>query len=554
MTREFSYQRRQDYIKDLVADTQDLIVVGGGITGAGILLDATTRGMKASLFEMQDFSQGTSSRSTKLVHGGLRYLKQFEFSLVKEVGHERAIVFENGPHVTRSEPMLLPLVKGGSIGTLGALFGMWLYDKLAGVKTSERRRIIHKISVMAMEPSIREDILLSGAYYYEYRTDDSRLTVEIIKEAVERNANALNYCKVTGFLYTGTKISGVKVIDLLTGISFEVKSKMVVNATGPWVDENDSLDSTSRKNKLLLSKGVHIVVDASRLPIGQAMYFDAQGGRMVFAIPREGKVYIGTTETEYKTDQDISQPTITKEDRDYLLSSVNELFVDANLKPADVESGWAGLRPLIKQVGKKPGEISRKDETFVYDSGLISIAGGKLTGYRKMAERIVTMVSKTLQKEYNLSFVNCMTEKIPISGGLVGGGDNFESYKKDKINSTKIEGWNENDVERIVSRYGSNCEKIFLIASDIKSSSSGLSIVRLAELEYAIQFEMIVSPLDFFVRRTAMAYFNIHSVLAESEAVFLYMQKRLSWTNTLSERFKLDLEKEMKYLTGIKNL
>ncbi len=400
MTREFSYQNRQDYLVQLAQETQDLIVIGGGITGAGILLDATTRGMKAALFEMQDFAEGTSSRSTKLVHGGLRYLKQFEFALVKEVGRERAIVFENGPHVTKSEPMLLPIVKGGSIGPLGALFGMWLYDKLAGVKEKEKRRILNRISVQALEPFLREDILKSGAYYYEYRTDDSRLTMEIIKEAVDRKAHALNYCKVTALLYEGTKVAGVTLTDLITGTHYEVRAHAVVNATGPWVDETDAMDNTSRKNKLLLSKGVHIVVDASKLPIGQAMYFDAGAGRMVFAIPRENKVYIGTTETEYSKEKEIGKPTITKEDRDYLLGAVNSLFKEIHLKPEDVESGWAGLRPLIKQEGKKPGEISRKDETFVYPSGLISIAGGKLTGYRKMAERIVDRVSAILQNEH----------------------------------------------------------------------------------------------------------------------------------------------------------
>lgn len=551
MTNQFNYHKRQAFIKQLTSEAQDLIIVGGGITGAGILLDATTRGMKAALFEMQDFSQGTSSRSTKLVHGGLRYLKQFEFGLVKEVGRERAIVFENGPHVTKSEPMLLPIVKGGSIGLFGALFGMWLYDKLAGVKKKEQRRIIHKVSVLAMEPSIRKDILKSGAYYYEYRTDDARLTIEVIKEAVDRNALALNYCKVTGFLYTEGKIAGVNVTDLLTGDRFEVKGKVVVNATGPWVDEIDLLDTTSKKNKLLLSKGIHIVVDASRLPIGQAMYFDAGAGRMVFAIPREGKVYIGTTESEYS--QDISNPTITKEERDYLLKSVNSIFADINLKPEDVESGWAGLRPLIKQEGKKPGEVSRKDETFVYPSGLISIAGGKLTGYRKMAERIVNLVAEKLKKEYTITFSICITDKTPISGGNTGGGENFEAYVTTKIKEVKLQGWSEWEVKKIIKRYGSNCDKLFAIANSLTPIDTRLSTCRTAELEYSIQHEMVVSPLDFFVRRTGAAYFNIQSVIEEKEAVFNYMQKRLNWNEMLSEKFRLELDTELDYLTSIKN-
>ncbi len=551
MTREFSYQNRQDYLVHLAQETQDLIVIGGGITGAGILLDATTRGMKAALFEMQDFAEGTSSRSTKLVHGGLRYLKQFEISLVKEVGRERAIVFENGPHVTKSEPMLLPIVKGGSIGPLGALFGMWLYDKLAGVKEKEKRRILNRISVQALEPFIREDILKSGAYYYEYRTDDSRLTLEVIKEAVQRKAHALNYCKVTGLLYEQNKVTGVKVADLLTGMVYEVKARAVVNATGPWVDETDKMDPSSRKNKLLLSKGVHLVVDASRLPIGQAMYFEAGAGRMVFAIPREGKVYIGTTETEYT--QDIAKPLITKADRDYLLGAVNALFKDIQLTPADVESGWAGLRPLIKQEGKKPGEISRKDETFVYPSGLISIAGGKLTGYRKMAERILDLVTEKLKKEYQLSFTGCVTDKTPVSGGHVGGGDRFPQYIQEKLKAIKIEGWTEEEIWKIIHRYGSNCDLVFSLAVPPTDQYPGLSQVRKAELDYSMRYELAVSPLDFFVRRTSEAYFNIEEVVKEKDAVLQYMAECLHWEKTVYDRFKLDLDGEIEYLTSLKN-
>lgn len=551
MTTEFSYQTRQDYLTSLTQETQDLIVIGGGITGAGILLDATTRGMKAALFEMQDFAEGTSSRSTKLVHGGLRYLKQFEFSLVKEVGRERAIVFDNGPHVTKSEPMLLPIIKNGSIGPLGVLFGMWLYDKLAGVKEKERRRILNKISVQALEPFLRDDILKSGAYYYEYRTDDSRLTLEIIKEAAERGAKALNYCKVTGFLYSGDKISGVKITDLLTDHTYEISAKVVVNSTGPWVDDTDSFDSTSRKNKLLLSKGVHIVVDASKLPIGQAMYFDAGAGRMVFAIPRAGKVYIGTTETEYK-EKDIQKPVITKEDRDYLLGAVNALFSEIHLTKEDVESGWAGLRPLIRQEGKKPGEISRKDETFVYPSGLISIAGGKLTGYRKMAERIVNLVSERLKKEHQLSFTECVTDKIPVSGGKVGGGEHFGQYVEEKLRATSLPGWSEEEIRKIILRYGSNCDQLFTISSSRTVPGHGLSPARVAELEYSIRHEMTVSPLDFFVRRTSAAYFDIESVIAEKEGITEYMAQRLKWTKLLTDKFKLDLEREIEYLGSLK--
>ncbi|MCU0355611.1 MAG: glycerol-3-phosphate dehydrogenase/oxidase, partial [Cytophagales bacterium] len=351
----------------------DLLVVGGGITGAGIALDAATRGMRVGLLEMQDFAAGTSSRSTKLIHGGLRYLKQLEFKLVAETGRERRIVYENGPHVTRAEPMLLPLVKGGSLGRWSASLGLAVYDWLAGVGQAERRRMLSAAETLDFEPLLDTQNLTGGAYYYEYRTDDARLTLEVLKEAVARGARAVNYAKVTGFLYENQKIAGAKATDLLTGETYEIAAKVVVNASGPWVDTLDALDNTARIGKLYLTKGVHIVVAHEKLPLRQSAYFDVPDGRMVFAIPREGKTYIGTTDTPYQGD--MVHPEMTAEDRDYLLQAANHLFPVANLTPANVESHWVGLRPLIRQPGKGPSEISRKDEIFKYDSGLISIAG-----------------------------------------------------------------------------------------------------------------------------------------------------------------------------------
>jgi glycerol-3-phosphate dehydrogenase len=549
MESAFSFQSREKHIRQLIDEEQDLIVIGGGITGAGILLDATTRGLKAALFEMQDFSQGTSSRSTKLVHGGLRYLKQLEFGLVKEVGRERAIVYENGPHITQPEPMLLPVVQGGSIGKAAAYWGMWLYDWLAGVKSEERRKILSKDTTLSYEPLLNQEKLVGGAYYYEYRTDDARLTIEVLKKAVELGARALNYCKVSGFLYTNKKITGVQVTDLCTGTSFEIRGKVVINATGPWTDATDALDPSARQNKLLLSKGIHIVVDASRLPIRQALYFDAGKGRMVFAIPRSGKVYIGTTESEYQHDP--GKPEITTEERDYLLTATNTIFSGCGLTAKDVESGWAGLRPLIRQEGKKPGEVSRKDEIFESPAGLYSIAGGKLTGYRKMAERITDRVSRRLQKEYGLPFQNCKTAHTLLSGGIRGGASRFPEYKKQLLAKASPVGWSKEVCQTMVERYGSNCEKIFELADHLPQEPYNLSPSRLAELEYTIRYEMVVSPLDFVVRRTGDAYFNLQRAQEEQEAIVQYMAARFAWSPQQTAQHRLDLEKEIKYLSSL---
>ena len=237
MTASFSTYKREEIITGMKQEKLDLLVIGGGVTGAGILLAAQTRGMKVGLVEMQDFAAGTSSRSTKLVHGGLRYLKQFEVKLVAEVGKERAIVYENAPHVTTPEWMLLPFYKGGTFGKFSTSIGLKVYDFLAGVKRKERRKMFSAEETLRREPLLKKDNLLGGGYYVEYKTDDARLTLEIMKEAVSRGASAVNYAKVTSFIYNGKRAVGVKVEDQLTGEVHEIYAKKIVNATGPWVDE-----------------------------------------------------------------------------------------------------------------------------------------------------------------------------------------------------------------------------------------------------------------------------------------------------------------------------
>ncbi len=381
---------QRDKILALMSETVfDVIVIGGGITGCGIALDASLRGMKTALVEMQDFSAGTSSRSTKLVHGGLRYLKQLQIGVVAEVGKERAIVYENGPHVTTPIWMLLPIYKEGSFGYWSTAVGLRLYDFLAGVKPSERRRMLKAKEVLEKVPLIKKDGLKGAGYYVEYRTDDARLTIEVAKEAVSQSAKLINYVKVVELLYDAQQqVSGVRVVDSITGQQHNIQARKVINAAGPWVDQVRKLDHHTSSNKQLqLSKGVHLVIDHSNLPLEQAIYFDTSDKRMIFAIPREGKIYIGTTDTPFEGN--ISSPHVTEDDMHYLLNAVQEMFPTVKIDVPMLESSWAGVRPLIYQSGRSPSEISRKDEIWVADSGLITIAGGKLTGYRLMAEKVV---------------------------------------------------------------------------------------------------------------------------------------------------------------------
>ena len=368
----------------------DVLIIGGGITGSGIALDAVTRGMKTALVEMQDFAGGTSSRSTKLIHGGLRYLKQFELKLVAESGRERAVVYENGPHVTKPVRMLLPIYQGGTYGRLTASIGLSLYDLLAGVHKEDRKCMLTKSDTLEIEPLLKREGLIGAGYYVEYVTDDARLTIEVLKEAAVRGAMAVNYAQVIDVLYEQEKAVGVKVQDRLTGKIYDVYAKKIINATGPWVDTIREHDRSLEGKKLRLTKGVHLVFDQAKFPLKQAVYFDTEDGRMVFAIPRDGKTYAGTTDTFY--DQDPINPKMTEQDRNYIIEAIHDMFPSVKITGDDVESSWAGVRPLIYEEGKDPSEISRKDEIWESKSGLITIAGGKLTGYRKMAENVVNRI------------------------------------------------------------------------------------------------------------------------------------------------------------------
>ncbi len=541
MNLSFSALNRPYLIQSLQKQPLDLLVIGGGITGAGIALDARVRGMHVGLLEMQDFAAGTSSRSTKLVHGGLRYLKQLELGLVAEVGRERAVVYENAPHVTTPVPMLLPVVKGGSLRKWEAALALTVYDFLAGVKSGERRRMLSAAQTLAAEPLLDADQVTGGALYYEYRTDDARLTLEAIKEAVSRGALALNYAKVTGFLYEKDRINGVTFEDQLTDRTYQLRAHQVVNAAGPWVDRVDSLSTPQAEEKLFHTKGVHLVVDQQKFPLKQAVYFDVPGGRMIFAIPRAGKTYIGTTDTSYEGS--LENPSLTPADRDYLLDSVNSMFPSVKLLPGDVESYWVGLRPLIRQKGKGPGEISRKDEIFQYPSGLVTIAGGKLTGYRKMAERVVDLIAGRLQQSSSQSFPACTTHRIPLSGGQVGGAASFPEFIRQKTRSGVLSGISEVEARRLPALYGSNIDRLFSFIPEDSSETAifGIPPVLLAQLRYSLEDEMVTSPADFFVRRTGALYFNIDFVRTWEEPVWVFMNHYFGWSHDQAQQYRLQL-------------
>lgn len=546
MVQLFSAFDRETIQTKMAEEEFDLVIVGGGITGAGIALDAVSRGMSVALIEMQDFAAGTSSRSTKLVHGGLRYLQQFEIKEVADLGKERAIVYENGPHVTTPEWMMLPFHKGGNMGKLSASFGIRLYDYLAGVKKDERRKILSAKETLAKNPFVKKEGLKGSGYYVEYRTDDARLTIEVMKKAVELGAKVINYTKAENFLYDAKKqVVGVVARDRITGKVFDIKGHRVINAAGPWVDKVRKMDYAVNNKHLRLTKGIHLVIDKTKFPMEQAVYFDTPDGRMVFAIPREKKVYVGTTDTVYE--EMVINPKANEEDHKYVIKAINYMFPDVHISENDIESSWAGVRPLIYEEGKDPSEISRKDEVWFSESGLITMAGGKLTGYRKMAEKLLDEVSKALAKETGKKFKTVQTHHLPISGGDVGGSKNIDAFieKKAKEGNNRF-GWSLAEGRELAKRYGSNIDHVFTYAQEHKENgTSPLPNSLYAQLHYAIYQEAVIHPVDFLLRRTGYLLFDMPYLLEWKEEVIEDMDNLFQWDAQTKEQLVAELQTQI---------
>ncbi len=536
MPMNFSTANRKRFIKALKSNEFDLLIIGGGITGAGIALDAASRGLKTALVEKSDFASGTSSRSTKLIHGGLRYLKQLEFALVKEVGSERAVVHKMAPHLVLPEKMLLPLREQRGFGSILTSMGLKLYDWLAGVTGKDRRLMLTRRQTLRREPLLKKIDVKGGAIYAEYRTDDARLTIEVVKKAVKYGATLANYCKVSSLSYSGiNSINGAHIEDVLSKDQFLIKAMVVVNATGPWVDELRVMDKSRVGKWLHLTKGVHIVLPREKFPVKQSIYFDISDGRMIFAIPRGRTTYVGTTDTNFN--EEIDQVATTREDAQYLIDGINENFPKVNLKVEDIESSWAGLRPLIHEDGKSASELSRKDEIFISPSGLYSIAGGKLTGYRKMAERIVDMVIENNPRRRETS--KCYTHRIRLADGQLTNSRKVRRYVNILKKRVVKLGLHAAVATYLVENYGKQTEKILKKMITMEGVDVNLKLIK-SELHYCLDREMICTLEDFFARRTGMLYFDIARVFKYKQEIAKELSVMLKWDQ---QKMKEDIDR-----------
>lgn len=543
----FSAQTRKDNINKLANDTLDLLIIGGGITGAGLALQAAARGLKVGLVEMQDFAGGTSSRSSKLVHGGLRYLKQFDVELVADVAKERAVIGKIAPHITQPSYMLMPVYDepGASFNEFTAEVVLHLYDYLADIDDEWAHYLVDKEEVLEEEPGLTDEGLLAGGFYLDYTNDDARLTIENIKKAHELGAIITNYVKAEDFIYDDqNKIKAVKAIDTLSDESFDITAKVIVNATGPWSDEVRKNRSGETDEKMFPTKGVHFVVDHSRLPVSRTIYTDSgqEDNRMIFIIPRGNKTYFGTTDTPFEGSYE--EPSITEDDIDYLLKTINHRFKEANITINDIESSWSGLRPLIQdEDNSDPSGISRGHEIFVEDDGLITIAGGKLTDYRRMAEDASEVIDQQFEK-LNVSFKQVDTETIPLSGGDVENPESFDEFIEQHIEEGQKVGLTKDEAYQLADWYGSNVDKLYALKS--RAEQYDLPLKDALQLAYGLEHEMVMAPEDFLGRRTDTLLFAMDRVDQLKRPVLDVLAEELNWSSQEKDNWSEHLDERIK--------
>jgi len=517
----FSAATRTAALTELADTAVDILVIGGGITGAGIARDAAMRGFRTALVERGDFATGTSGRSSRLIHGGLRYLEQYAFHLVHESVRERRTLLRIAPHLVWPRSFLFPLFAGGRVPRWQLAAGMWLYDALATFRNVERHRWLSKRALLQAEPRLRADDLLGGPRYYDAQCDDARLTLANVRDAHRLGALVASYAEVQGFDRAAGRIRGARLRDRLSGATLVARARVIVNATGPW---SDAVREDGRK-LLQFSKGAHVIVPRARIGLTEAVtMLSPVDGRVLFALPWDDLAYIGTTETPL--DGPPGDVTADADDVVYLLRSGNAMFPDARLQPDDVVATWAGLRPLVRPPdARDAGRVSR-EHVIVVAPGLVSVLGGKLTTYRRMAAQAVDRAAEELHAlDGRVLPRPAATAREPLPGG--------ETADLDLI-ATEVEreGLASTTARRLVRRYGTEAPAVARLAAATPHLAApvatGATAIR-AELVYAVQREMALTLPDLLIRRTHVFYETPGHGLPEALALATLVAPDLGW-------------------------
>lgn len=530
---------RQQGLAALAAEDFDVLVIGGGITGAGVALDAATRGYTVALIERHDFASGTSSRSSKLVHGGLRYLQQFDLGLVREALLERQLMVKLAPHLVKPLPMIVPAFDDEPPDRIvGA--GLSLYDVMSreGLRrrrrredddghgfdsdwSPERHRAIDGEEVVERAPALAAREPTGGYLFYDCQTDDSRLVITALIEAERFGAVCVNRVEAVDLLEQGGRASGVLARDLETGESFEIRAANVVNATGVWADRlrPEELHDEAEVPRIRPSRGTHITLPPDKLPLNDGVIVPAGEGRSIFALPWLGSTLVGTTDNDYE-ESEFDHVAPSGSDIDYLLDAVNDFFL-TELTVDDISGAFAGVRPLISTGDpKKSVDISRKAELYETSSGMITITGGKLTTWRRMAKMVVDRIV-----ERDARNAPCRTEEIPLGQAI------------DADDLPRVEGVPEDAYERLAGRYGHRARDVLAVAAERGELAQpivpGGPSELLAETVFAARREQARSVGDALLRRSRIGLLAANEVTDPdgevAERVARAMAPELGW-------------------------
>jgi glycerol-3-phosphate dehydrogenase len=497
-------------VSALTGERFDLLILGGGITGAGVALDAVLRGFRVALIDKGDFASGTSSASSKLVHGGLRYLEHGGFHLVHEALHERGRLLHNAPHLVHPLRFVIPFVRGARVPPWKWRLGLVLYDLLAGAANIRRNRTLCARSLLAEFPRLKAEAVHGGATYFDAAMDDARLCIEVVRTAALNGARVANYVEATAFERQDGRIAAVRALDLVGGADLLLRARQVVNATGPWVDAVRRLAGEDGGPVLRPTKGVHLVVPD--LGLGAAfLLLHPADGRVFFVIPWMGKTLLGTTDT--LCDEPPEGLAVTPGEVAYLLEGYNHHFAPG-LQASDVLGAFAGLRPLLRSRPGEPSALSREFRLFASPSGLLSVAGGKYTTYRHMAEVITDAVTLRLGRRRR-----CRTRDFRLNGAPP---DPWPEFARAEAAALRRHGLGAATAGHLVGRYGRHARDVAAYAE--RDPDLGRPVVDgepdlWAEFAYQRDREMAVYPADCLLRRTRLGLAHPHLLRVPAEAL-----------------------------------
>jgi len=519
-------ESRAAALKDMQGEVFDLVIIGGGITGAGVARDACSRGMRVALIEARDFAFGTSSRSSKLIHGGIRYLENLEFHLVFEALSERQILFEIAPHLVHPLRFILPIYKGGRVPAWKMGIGMWIYDALSLFEAPELNEYFSADELQRDFPALQTDQLTGGFAYSDAYMDDDRLVLETLRSAHRLGAVMANYVKATGAQFTDGKVSAVECVDALTGAPFRVAGRHVISTVGPWTDRLGENLFKQWKKTLRPSKGVHLTFKQSRLPLHDAVVMGAEN-RIVFAIPRHEMVIVGTTDTDYPGDP--GEVRTEPEDVDYLLRVIEKYFPGAQIGRADIVGCYAGVRPLIYDGSESESKTSREHAIWTDPRGVTFVAGGKYTTYRNMATQTVEHALHGFPTEDHVRFGRAQT-KAPLNPLIT----DMQWKRSIGLADEMAARWGvaEAITRALTFRHGFEAEKILEQSYGLIShASSSEEQLWCMEAIHAMEHTMCLTLVDFFFRRTPLVLAREDHGAPFAATVGRVMAQRLGWSD-----------------------